>query len=405
MQEAHVKKDVALEALRGLAAFIVVFWHMTLGLAPGHVPILPGQDLSLSILGKPWFGLCYGTSSVTFFFVLSGFVLSKKAITRSDPMILVRGAVKRWPRLAGPVCITVLFSWLLFITHAYRYGAAGDLTHSWWLSSFATAIPAGTVYKAKLGYALKEGLFSTFFSGTAKLDSSLWTMRIEFIGSFVVFGLAALLIGLRETRPIVRAWLLIVVTLICAYQMPFMACFGVGVALAALLTERSPLIPLWLGCALALLAIWLAGYYPGAGSVNWVMVKLHHTFDETYVHTAGSVLMIFVIEATPALRRRLSGRLSAALGKLSFPVYLLHVPVLCSAGAAVFLLTQGVLPGIGPKVAAAATTIVVTILLAWPLALFDNWWVGRIGVVTDKLIPRPVEKPDSATVELPYTVH
>ena len=113
-KDTHVKKDVALEALRGLAAFVVVAWHLLLGYAPGRVPVFPGQDTSVSILGAPWFGLVYGTSSVTFFFVLSGFVLSRKALLRADPMILARGAVKRWPRLAAPVVIAVLFSWAMF---------------------------------------------------------------------------------------------------------------------------------------------------------------------------------------------------------------------------------------------------------------------------------------------------
>jgi peptidoglycan/LPS O-acetylase OafA/YrhL len=401
-QDPPIKKDVALEALRGLAAFVVVGWHLLLGYAPGRVPILPGSDPTFSILGQPWFGLIYGTSSVVFFFVLSGFVLSRKALLRSDASILARGAVKRWPRLAGPVVIAVLFSWALFVTHSYRYAEAGAITHSWWMSSFATAIAPGTVFVPNLRKAVNFGLSAVFLKGGSSYDSSLWTMHVEFVGSFIVFGLAAIMIALRDARMVVRFWLLIVILLTCAYAQPFTASFVVGVGLAMALANRTLEIPLYAGIALSVFAVWLMGYYPGpAGIYGWLATHLHHAPDETYVHITGSVIAIFVIETTPALRKLFSGRISVALGKLSFPVYLLHVPVLCSAGAVVFLATQGVLPGICPKIAAGATTLIVTVLLSWPLALFDTWWVRRIGAVTDRLVPR-VPGSDG---EIPHTIH
>ena len=400
--DIHVKKDVALEALRGMAAFIVVAWHFLLAYAPGHVPILPDQPKTVSILGQPWFGLVYGTSSVTFFFVLSGFVLSRKALLRADPLILARGAVKRWPRLAAPVVIAVLFSWAMFVTHSYGYIEAGAITHSWWLSSFGTGIPQGSDFHPDLLKALKQGYKLTFLQGEASYDSSLWTMRIEFIGSFLVFGLAALIIALRGSKLLVRLWVVFVILMICNYTLPFTAPFAVGVALAMMLGEKQWQIPLYVGCGLMIFAVWLAGYYPGVGLNAWLTAHVHHTPPDIYVHTLGAVIAIFVIEATPALRKKLSGRISAILGKLSFPVYLLHVPVLCSAGAAVFLATNRILPGIEPKLAAGATTVIVTIILAWPLALFDSWWVRKLGAVTDRLVPRPVEKLSPEPV---YTIH
>ena len=377
------RKDVALEALRGLAAFIVVFWHMLLAFAPGRVPVL-GGDQSASILGQPWFGLVYGTSSVTFFFVLSGFVLARKALLRSDPAVLARGAVKRWPRLAGTVTVAVLFSWLLFVLHAYRYAPAAAITGSPWLASFGTAIPVGAPFKPNFGHAFWGGAFDVFFRGQPidfTYDSSLWTMPVEFLGSFVVFGLAAILIALRGGKPAVRWWTIGLAVVICDYSKPLMVCFVIGVALAELIGERRPSLPWPMAVFLGVLAMWLAGFVPEHGWYGWLTIHLHIAPDETYVHTAASVLAILIIEATPPLRRLLSGRLSTWLGKLSFPLYLLHVPILCSAGCAVFLLS-------GSKPAAMITTVVVTIVLAVPLAVFDTWWVRRTGALADRLVPR-----------------
>ena len=54
-----------------------------------------------------------------------------------------------------------------------------------------------------------------FLKGGSSYDSSLWTMHIEFIGSFIVFGLAAIVIALREAKPIVIVWILVVAIMVC----------------------------------------------------------------------------------------------------------------------------------------------------------------------------------------------
>ncbi len=390
LEKDNTRKDVALEALRGLAAFIVVFWHMLLAFAPARVPVF-GGDQSAAIFGRPWFGLVYGTSSVTFFFVLSGFVLTRKALLRGDATLLARGALKRWPRLAGTVTLAVLVSWLFFVLHAYRYTQAAAITGSPWLASFATAIPVGTPFKPSLHRALSAAAFTVFFRGSPAdyvYDSSLWTMPIEFRGSFVVFGLGALLIALRGAKPLARSLLILLAAVIAGFADRYMVSFVAGVALAELIGERRPAVPLAVGLGMALLAVWLAGYYPERGFYGWLTAHLHIHPDQSYFHMAGSLIAILAIEATPALRRALSGRLSLFLGQLSFPVYLLHVPVLCSAGSAVFLATQSTLPGVGPKLAAMATTLVLSVILATPLARFDAWWVRRTGALADRLVPR-----------------
>src|SRR5690348_3116873 len=98
-----------LEALRGLASIIVLFYHYMLGFFPG------GHFFS----GTPLYFLFNGTSSVMFFFTLSGFVLTLKYFKTTDPGVITSGAAKRYFRLLGPVLVTILISFLLFAFHLY----------------------------------------------------------------------------------------------------------------------------------------------------------------------------------------------------------------------------------------------------------------------------------------------
>src|SRR5580692_8294430 len=85
-------RDLPLEALRGLAALVVVVWHFFLGLDPA-VLSLPG------LRGTPFFAFVHGSAAVGVFFVLSGYVLTRRYFETGQKRVLVIGALKRWFRL------------------------------------------------------------------------------------------------------------------------------------------------------------------------------------------------------------------------------------------------------------------------------------------------------------------
>src|SRR4029077_119189 len=133
------KKSIPLEALRGLASVVVVLMHAMYGFFPSRAGIFPKFDQSEAINGEWWFFLLNGNSAVFFFFVLSGYVLTKTSIENAEPTLLIRGAIKRWPRLAAPVLVTTIASYGLFVSGLYSYEAAGAITDSPWLATFAYA--------------------------------------------------------------------------------------------------------------------------------------------------------------------------------------------------------------------------------------------------------------------------
>jgi len=379
------KKDVPLEAVRGLAAVTVLIWHTMLGFFPQWSGAFPDHwTRKIALTGQIWFGLIDGTAAVTLFFVLSGFVLTRRFLLSGDQQIILRGAIKRWPRLAGPVLMSVLVSWLLFRLGAYHFTEGGAATGSPWLSKFAAA--SEVPYNRTLWDALRQGVYATFFRGDSYYDTSLWTMRYEFIGSFIAFGLALLLALLpKETKPL-RLAMLAVMTMLCYSASPLYAAFPAGVALASFLPEGRGRLSGWAAGGLILIAIYLFGFTGAKAGVfvpaAWILRK-----HVTAAQILASMLVITAVELAPeGFRRPLSSRFAERLGTLSFPLYLIHVLVLCSFGCVVLIWARTWATGVYPNIIAGAATIVASIFASIPLVMFNERWVTRVNTATNRLL-------------------
>jgi peptidoglycan/LPS O-acetylase OafA/YrhL len=391
------RKDIPLEALRGVAAVTVLLWHTMLGFFPQWSGIFPERwPADAALNGQVWFGLIHGSAAVTLFFVLSGFVLTRRFLTSGDPQIIVRGAIKRWPRLAGPVVVTTLTSWLLFKLGLYHFGEGGAITGSPWLSKFAYAFDAP--FEPSIWGSFSQGAFLTFFRGDSFYDSSLWTMRCEFIGSFVSFALALLIALLPREAGLLRIAVIAVVFALCDFAAPSYGAFPVGVALAAFLPERRNRLSGRAVAALILAAVYLFGV-TGANVGAFVPVAWALKKNVVVAEIVASVLIIVAIELAPhTFRARLSNRFAERLGALSFPLYLIHVPVLCSLGCAALIGAGTWTSGAWPNIIAGVTTIAGAVAAAIPLAYFNERWVRLVNAAADRLLsqPSPLSKPGFA---------
>src|SRR5580704_4993180 len=115
------ERDVSLDAMRGIAALAVFGWHSMLAFYPSSSGYLDATPIGETARSQFWFVAVHGAGAVAFFFVLSGFVLTRVSLTTGRTDILVRGLIKRWPRLAGPVLVAVIGSWQLFALGGYFY--------------------------------------------------------------------------------------------------------------------------------------------------------------------------------------------------------------------------------------------------------------------------------------------
>jgi peptidoglycan/LPS O-acetylase OafA/YrhL len=359
------RKELPLEALRGFAAIAVVLGHIVIAFTPYLLPIRR----------TPFNFAINGSAAVVLFFVLSGYVLTRRYFQSHDDMSIARGMLKRWPRLMGPVLLAVLCSWALFTLDAYFHEGAGLLSGSGWLQSFGGA--PGYPFDHRLRRALGQGAVLVFVRESASgFDPVLWTMKFEFIGSFISFGFAFLLDKLRGAGWLASALACATVLGTCYYSNGFLFAFPAGVILARCL-PRDFNMRAWIAIPVAILACYLLGYAELTEGA-YAPFKLHRV-GFVNVSIVGSLLAIAVVTGWSALRRLLSGPAMSYTGELSFPLYLVHIPVICSVGSEIFLLTRSL-------AATAATVLAGSFAAAIPFMWFNRYWVARVNRAADWLM-------------------
>jgi peptidoglycan/LPS O-acetylase OafA/YrhL len=394
MSSEAVKKPagklVPLEGLRGIAAAIVVLYHLVLGFTHKGVGVVPHGHGFWDVLVQFGLGMLNGGAAVAVFFVLSGFILSLPfANDRRISRVLV-AMLKRWPRLAALTTIACLFAWALIwaSTHEYKHAAAA--IGSGWMATHGNAPLTG--HRLSFLGALKEGLFNAFLYGDVHFDSPLWTMRIELFCSFAIFLAAPVLFAIQSWT--LRLALIFVVMVLCGgvYPVTYFSDFLIGTIVAMLYAEdRMPVFSNWQAAVVGLVAIYLFSFTYEQKLLIHAPIKAIMPSGDTshFVWDGGAVLMILVLLGNPVLRRVFSKTWAVWLGLLSFPIYLLHGPIMLSAGAAAFNGTADGLGQTGGVVVAVAISLALTLACAVPLVWVDKAWTKVLNRVTKPFLKRP----------------
>ena len=373
----------SLDAMRGLAALVVLANHLQHSFLPSlfssTLPESPGR-----LILAPVAFLLNGSCAVALFFVLSGFVLSERFLSSSKISSLPDTVMRRWPRLAGPALIVNLFSGFLMGWGLYTNTIAADHNGAWWLKGLFNWTPAGI---HDLLAAAKEGAVTTFLFGDCSYNIPLWTMHFELLGSMIVYALSAFVVlGGRFLKIELLFAILGLTYLRECFRFPFMACFILGVIVAMLhirfprIVWRNPLL-LILGLTLSILVGGMTlqendlpdCIVKSLGIVSPQASTALHYFLYSYVAFYFIGLSLWCpgfssFLSTPGLRH---------LGRLSFPVYLIHTPVICCIGSRVYLLLLMISPLLA-TIAAIIASVATTFLLALPLAAFDDLWISLI---------------------------
>jgi peptidoglycan/LPS O-acetylase OafA/YrhL len=362
-----------IEGLRGCAALQVVALHYCSFFLPTlvHINDVAHFDWETAVAVSPLFYLLDGYSAVYLFFIMSGFVLARSL---GETRLGIPAAIaKRFLRLFLPAGAAIIVALVLIVLMPTARVAAQALSGSLWAANPYSQSPS------MLG-VLKEIFLSSVLLGYQDLPGSilwvrnwlpsasdalippLWTLHVEFWGSMLVLLLAQLR---RRLPP--RLFLPLLAGVAVAFGLDQFGMFVIGFA-AYVVHDR--LIRLGFGivagCALILLAAWMAVYAPSSVPRGLVAA------------------LTFAAALTSApLRHGLARSWALRLGRLSFSIYLLHYPAMFTIGAAAFVAAAplGYLPAVAMSLIAG---MLVTLALA---ELFERLvdrraiaWAGRIAV-------------------------
>jgi peptidoglycan/LPS O-acetylase OafA/YrhL len=380
MREQNAGKLVPLEGLRGIVAVIVMLGHMVRGL-------VPAGDGAWQGLHQFHRWLLNGGAAVTIFFVLSGFILSLPFARDRSRLRVLTALLKRWPRLAAATTIACLFSWALIELSQDNYERAAAVTGNKWMANHFNAPLRG--YEISWAAAVREGLYQVFISGTSRFDSPLWTMRIELFGSFAVFFMAPVLFGFNNwpLRLVVIGAVMVAGGTV--FPFTYVSDFLVGTILAMLFAEnKMPEFSNWAAAGTGLAGIYLFCFSAAENHMIHAPIKAILPAGETahFVWDVSAALIIMVLLGNPFLRHVFSKTWAIWLGLLSFPIYLLHVPIMLSAGAVIIVNAVGPFGVTVAVLLAAAMTMTLTLACALPLARLDQAWTGALGRIARVLV-------------------
>jgi peptidoglycan/LPS O-acetylase OafA/YrhL len=322
------------DSVRGLAALSVAVGHFVLGFWPGlYFRAGPAWDRApggvRAFYTFPGRHLLNGSLMVSLFFVVSGFVLALPYFRGGGPASLGSAATRRYFRLMLPVAFSIFLAYGLMVCGAMRspeavrrldeaYGVSvqsaprviGE-TNGWLACyyNFSPSFPA----------AVREAVWGAFTAGAVFYDLPLYTMPDELAGSFLVFAFLALFGSLRN-----RGLLYGAVGGICLLAgRAGLLDFVVGMALCDVWwhNRERPRIVLSLSWALLIVAAAVC-FVPGP------------TRNKTY-------LVMGAVVASPRLQTLLAASWLTRLGRISFGLYALHMPIFCSLGCGTYLYLGG----------------------------------------------------------------
>ena len=350
-----------LDLLRLVAASAVVMYHILFR------PTV-GGELDPRLFGWVQGVARYGYVGVDLFFLISGFVILMTASRRSPRGFLVHRALRLYPSFWLAMALTIIAVDLM----DGRPGAAIDMR---------TVLANITMVPGRLGAPYIDGVY--------------WTLGVEI--KFYVFVFVLMLAGLvRRAELVADLWLVAIAVTSLGYGgallrslslAPHGAFFAGGALLYLVSTSGwtprravGVIAAAVMGQASAVQA--MSGFIPDIGSADTLIVR----------SLAVACFIAVALAATWPRTLRHPNRW-AALGALTYPLYLVHARI----GRLIFERLQGSMSPIGAALLVIVLVYAVAGLLAWGIELRLVPWLSRHPII------RALEGPAPSAVEPPAT--
>ncbi|MBO1326554.1 acyltransferase family protein [Acetobacter garciniae] len=321
------KRDTVLDGLRGVAALVVTFSHFVCAFLPAWLPIYAANPSWIA--DTPFALLFNGSFPVAIFFVLSGFVIALTSSKLAYPMLLNCGI--RYFRLALPACASTIYAWILLKLFASELESARAIIGSPWLAaSYGLDLPPFMT-------AVRDGLVDVFHTGDSAFNNVLWTMKKEFLGSCMIYAL--------YSRPAFRYRLyclvLGLIATLCVQRFSYTAFFaGALIYETRMRGNHSQYVHACLFLFSLLLGMFTTPFlehHPALSILNHVPTLVAGDDTMSVWVTLGAIALVYAARHLHFVRKLLMARPAQFLGRISFGLYLTHVPLLYTlfAGMAV----------------------------------------------------------------------
>jgi peptidoglycan/LPS O-acetylase OafA/YrhL len=383
-----MRKDISADGLRGLAAVNVLLCHLFLAFLPGGFAFIYPDTTTPDamhgpvdhIIGFPFLSVLWnGQFAVCIFFVLSGYVLTMSYLATGDAGILRLRASRRYFRLCVPIFGSVMFAWFVMVMGWSHAKEAGAVSGSTWIANFWSKPP-------DLLEAMRDGVYGTILGGWSRFNPTLWTMKIELLGSMFVFAYRSLTLPGRSGVPnivlaaAVLAWFF-------PHDWPYYMAFLIGSHVGEMRRTRSRTL-----LAFAMVGVIVCGGFDASRWYDWTrVVPLADNERKAVFNVAGGVLLLYAVRCG-VLARVLQSRPAQFMGRISYAFYLVHLPIILAFSAWFFvvMVKKFLLDPVAAALITLPATFVVVIVVAVAFdRTFDRWGIQ----LSRRVFPAPAKRP------------
>jgi peptidoglycan/LPS O-acetylase OafA/YrhL len=341
-------RDTHLDGMRGVAAFIVLITHTLAAFWPTTVygPQRSGSTVDFLFLKTPLALMTNGHFAVCLFFILSGYVLTKKYFVSSTPSLQRLGPDigKRFARLYVAALPAALAAAILMWGGLYYTHSAADFTHSRWLAeSRSTCSPRD------VGLVLLNPIMCL----TDQYNPVAWSLFVELWGSIAAFCIVIVTSQLKPLGRLAACAAIVILSRLASLgngdnvTYGYLGFFAIGVAFADFeprILEAVEKVPRG--------RVWRAASTAGLIVLVMLLCAIPHYAlfhgQPTLLPRYGAValklavmggpsgvlaLVVFaIVLASRSAQSILSTSIPAFLGRISVGLYLVHMPILFSLG-------------------------------------------------------------------------
>ncbi len=378
-----------LNGIKGIACLIVALMHFINAFYPAvfneegvfasHLP----WALDAHITQTPLMSLINGRLMVGVFMVISGMVITMQVMRCSDRRKLAQIVSKRYFRFTLTL---FFFCALVFILRSLNLFYAEKLVE------ITDARGQKGVYSQELNIldTFTYAFFRIPFQKNTVFSLAFWCIRDMIVGSFV-----AVLCGIAAQNSRKRILLLaFMLYSVLAYQNQWISAYVLGSILAYVFVHkdefpkfRNRLVYDIAGVVIFLIGMTI-GTYPWRVVPTNFYAALGALLPQNMVKTdffeiLGGFLIVSGISMS-SVRRVFDTRPMQFLGKISFSVYLLHIPVIFSVGAGAMILLQGWNDAYNKNTVVVFVVVAAfTIVLSW---LYNKYVERFCAFILNKLL-------------------
>lgn len=315
-----------IEGMRGIAALIVLFSHLTVMYYPaaywGSETLSHNNNADIFIGQSPLSVFFAGNSAVMIFLILTGF--GTYFVHEKGKHAIIKFATLRFFKLTIPVVLSSLMVWLIFAFNLTFYENIIEGTGTLWFGDWYHPFNIN-FFKVLLHV----------FTETTSYNNTLWTMQYFFKGIFVVILLKSIW-GYSSIRHFI--YVMAIVIMINLQEKYYIPCI-LGLLLADLYTnDACNTLSNKKAIFLLVISLYFFGVpmYIKSELIMYRFLIVGGNLKE-YYHIIGAFLLLFITLYWIPLKKIMEFKVFQFFGKYSMAIYMVHYPILISFSSWLYL--------------------------------------------------------------------